>query len=66
MDGPPEVEVNQAPTFGLHQALLCIVHLQAMVAVFGYGAQAVITHQGPWANLQAHLADPTHNNILTK
>jgi len=37
----------------------------AMVAVFGYGAQAVITHQGPWANLQAHLADPTHNNILT-
>ena len=43
--------------------LLC---LQAMVAVFGYGAQAVITHQGPWANLQAHLADPFNNNILTK
>lgn len=37
----------------------------AMIACFGYGAQAVITREGPWANLQAHLSDPVHNNILT-
>ena len=36
----------------------------AMLAMFGYGAQAVMTQQGPWANLQAHLADPVANNIL--
>ncbi|KAK9829456.1 hypothetical protein WJX72_005967 [[Myrmecia] bisecta] len=37
----------------------------AMLAMFGYGAQAVITREGPFANLTAHLSDPTHNNILT-
>merc|ERR1719217_241787 len=37
----------------------------AMLAMFGYGAQAVITREGPWANLTAHLSDPVHNNILT-
>jgi hypothetical protein len=35
-----------------------------MLAVFGYGAQAVMTGVGPWANLQAHLSDPVANNIL--
>jgi len=37
----------------------------AMLAMFGYGAQAVITREGPWANLTAHLSDPVNNNILT-
>jgi len=37
----------------------------AMLAMFGYGAQATITHQGPWKNLIDHLADPTGANILT-
>lgn len=37
----------------------------AMLAVFGYGAQAVITGEGPWKNLQDHLADPTGHNLLT-
>jgi light-harvesting complex I chlorophyll a/b binding protein 3 len=37
----------------------------AMLAVFGYGAQAVITHEGPFKNLQDHLSDPFHHNILT-
>ncbi len=37
----------------------------AMLAFFGFGAQAVITHQGPWANLVAHISDPLNNNILT-
>jgi hypothetical protein len=36
-----------------------------MLAVLGYGAQAVMTGEGPVANLAAHLADPTGNNILT-
>eukprot|EP00355_Strombidium_rassoulzadegani_P003437 CAMPEP_0168628372 /NCGR_PEP_ID=MMETSP0449_2-20121227/11809_1 /TAXON_ID=1082188 /ORGANISM="Strombidium rassoulzadegani, Strain ras09" /LENGTH=277 /DNA_ID=CAMNT_0008670787 /DNA_START=42 /DNA_END=875 /DNA_ORIENTATION=+ len=37
----------------------------AMLAMFGIGAQAVITKVGPYQNLLDHLADPTHNNILT-
>mmetsp|Transcript_32626 Transcript_32626/g.77389 ORF Transcript_32626/g.77389 Transcript_32626/m.77389 type:complete len:282 (-) Transcript_32626:54-899(-) len=36
----------------------------AMIAMFGYGAQAVLTKEGPFQNLLDHLADPTHNNIL--
>ena len=36
----------------------------AMIAVFGMGAQAVMTQEGPFANLLAHLADPTHANML--
>jgi hypothetical protein len=36
----------------------------AMLAMFGYGAQAVATQEGPFANLTAHLADPVHNNLL--
>ena len=37
----------------------------AMLAMFGYGAQAVATREGPYANLLSHLGDPVHNNILT-
>eukprot|EP00951_Prasinocladus_malaysianus_P010361 scaffold76000_cov25-Prasinocladus_malaysianus.AAC.1 len=36
----------------------------AMLAMFGYGAQAVITKEGPFQNLCDHLADPFHANIL--
>ena len=35
------------------------------LAVFGYGAQAVITGEGPFKNLTDHLSNPTANNILT-
>jgi hypothetical protein len=37
----------------------------AMLAMLGYGAQAVMTQKGPFANLADHLADPTGANILT-
>lgn len=37
----------------------------AMVAFVGFILQAQATGKGPLACLQAHLADPFHNNILT-
>ena len=37
----------------------------AMLACFGYGAQAVMTREGPFQNLLDHLADPAGHNILT-
>ena len=37
----------------------------AMLACFGYGAQAVMTREGPFKNLLDHLSDPTGHNILT-
>jgi len=36
----------------------------AMLAMFGYGAQATITREGPFQNLIDHLSDPVSNNIL--
>ena len=37
----------------------------AMIAVLGFGAQAVLTRVGPFQNLLDHLSNPTGNNILT-
>ncbi len=37
----------------------------AMLAMFGYGAQATLTREGPFANLLAHISDPVNHNILT-
>ena len=38
----------------------------AMVAMLGYGVQAVVTGEGPLANLDKFLSDPLHENILAK
>ena len=37
----------------------------AMIAMLGYGAQAVMTQKGPFACLTDHLSNPTGANILT-
>ena len=39
--------------------------MSCRVAIFGFGAQAVLTHKDPIANLIDHVANPTGNNILT-
>ena len=38
----------------------------AKTAFLGFIWQAYITREGPWKNLQDHLADPYNNNILTR
>lgn len=37
----------------------------AMIACLGMAAQGVMTKEGPYANLLAHLSDPVGNNLLT-
>ena len=36
-----------------------------MIACLGMAAQGVMTKEGPYANLLAHLSDPVGNNLLT-
>jgi light-harvesting complex II chlorophyll a/b binding protein 7 len=37
----------------------------AMLAVLGFASQAAVQGKGPIACLQAHLADPGHNNSMS-
>lgn len=36
----------------------------AMLAMFGYGAQAVLTGDGPFQNVLDHVSDPAHINMF--
>merc|ERR1719321_1663191 len=36
----------------------------AMVAFVGFATQALVTREGPLANLTSHISDPFHRNIV--
>jgi len=59
LGGQSEAEMQKLKTNEIRNGRL------AMIAVFGYGAQAILTQRGPFDNLVTHLADPLNNNILT-
>jgi light-harvesting complex I chlorophyll a/b binding protein 3 len=57
--GKDEASMNKLKTNEIRNGRL------AMLAMFGFGSQAVMTGEGPFKNLLDHLSDPTHHNMLT-
>lgn len=41
----------------------CFLHPQSQVAFAGFAVQALVTRQGPIANLTSHVSDPFGSNI---
>jgi len=61
------LNLSEDPDTFLDQAVMEIKHGRlAMVTMLGYGAQAIVTREGPITNLEKFLSDPAHENILAK